>query len=291
MNSGLAELAACLASLDAMLARMERLVPEYDEKIRKNRHSTSKDIERLENKVSFAELRSIDQLCQDALARWLPQRPELATEWFVNEFKGMASPEDGVNELRQKRVRLLHAIELYKALTTSDSETIRAATDVPSAYSKLGDSVGQFFADTKRQCDVYDKNVFIMTRFQEGNAQLTLIDATIRQSLSQNGLVGHRADDKCYPNDRNLWDNVCTYMFGCRYGVAVLEDIMASEFNPNVALEYGFMRALGKPTLLLKEKRFLPRADILGTLWEEFDVFNIEKTVSSAINRWYRDVT
>ena len=106
----------------------------------------------------------------------------------------------------------------------------------------------------------------------------------------QQGLRGHRADDKCYPGDRNLWDNVCTYMIGCKYGIALLEDIIADEFNPNVALEYGFMRALGKPTLLLKERRFKARADILGTLWEEFDILDIETSITSAVSRWLRDV-
>jgi hypothetical protein len=37
------------------------------------------------------------------------------------------------------------------------------------------------------------------------------------------------------------------------------------------------MRALGKPVLLLKEKRMKPRADILGTLWEEFDILDVWK--------------
>jgi nucleoside 2-deoxyribosyltransferase len=79
-------------------------------------------------------------------------------------------------------------------------------------------------------------------------------------------------------------------MFGCKYGIAVLEDVFVAEFNPNVALEYGFMRALGKPTLLLKERRFSARADILGTLWEQFDVFDIPTTVKSSIDRWCRDL-
>lgn len=79
-------------------------------------------------------------------------------------------------------------------------------------------------------------------------------------------------------------------MVGCKFGIAVLEDILKAEFNPNVALEYGFMRALGKPTLLLKEQRMSPRADILGTLWEEFDIFEIEKGVTDAIRRWARDI-
>ena len=51
------------------------------------------------------------------------------------------------------------------------------------------------------------------------------------------------------------------------------------------------MRALGKPVLLLKEKRMSPRADIIGTLLEEFDILNIEKTIADAIERWIADCT
>lgn len=93
------------------------------------------------------------------------------------------------------------------------------------------------------------------------------------------------------PPDRNLWDNVCVYMSCCSMGIAILEDRAADEFNPNVALEYGFIRALNKPTLLLADKGFRNlRADIVGTLREEFDLFDIEDSVPSAIQRWLRDL-
>lgn len=288
MTSGLAELGTCLASLNALLARAKGLVLEYDRKIRKNPHSQTEDIARLKNSISFVELGSLDQICSDALARWLPERPELAKEWFVNETKGFGSPEDVVTELERKRVRLTFAIDLYRTL--ADDRHQSEASDVPRPYKKLGESMQRFFSDVGNGCDAYDRNVFIMTRFQSGNKELMLLDAAIRQSLRANGLRGHRADDRCYPSDRNLWDNVCTYMFGCKYGIAVLEDLVVAEFNPNVALEYGFMRALGKPTLLLKEKRFNARADILGTVWEELNIFDIEATVKSSIDRWWHDI-
>jgi len=160
---------------------------------------------------------------------------------------------------------------------------------IPPGHNKLIAPLEAFLADNSKLCEDYYKNVFIMTRFQPGNKTLEAIDKTLRDSLRLRGLVGHRADDRCYPTDRNLWDNVCTYMVGCKYGVAVLENILQDEFNPNVALEYGFMRALGKSTLLLKEKRMAPRADILGTLWEEFDILDIEGTIKSAVNRWLDD--
>jgi hypothetical protein len=181
-------------------------------------------------------------------------------------------------------LRLLGTAEAY------DRSVKLGNVVIPAGYKKLIEPLEAFFRDQTRGCADYSKNVFIMTRFQPGNKTLETIDKTIRSAVKTYGLVGHRADDGCYPTDRNLWDNVCTYMIGCKYGIAVLENILQNEFNPNVALEYGFMRALGKPVLLLKEKRMAPRADILGTLWEEFDMLEgIEMTIGDAINRWVHD--
>jgi CheY-like chemotaxis protein len=182
------------------------------------------------------------------------------------------------------RQSLASMVKAFAQLLSSDNQTL------PTGYSKLEGGVRSFFLDKQNGCEDFNKNVFIMTRFQPGNAQLESIDGAIRRVLAAHGLRGHRADDRCYVADRNLWDNVCVYMIGCKYGVAVLEDIIQQEFNPNVALEYGFMRGLGKETLLLKEKRFQPRADIMGTLWEEFDIFEIDSFVEAAINRWLRDI-
>ena len=50
------------------------------------------------------------------------------------------------------------------------------------------------------------------------------IQAAIVNSLKKHGLVGHRADDKVYPQDDDLWNNLCVYMMGCQYGIAVFED-------------------------------------------------------------------
>ena len=155
---------------------------------------------------------------------------------------------------------------------------------------KLQDSIAAFFRDFENGCQDYEKNVFLMTRYQRGSETLEQLDRLIRHTLAAAGLVGHRADDRCYTADRNLWDNVCTYMHCCRLGIAVLEDIVVDEFNPNVALEYGYMRGLEKPVLLLKERRFHPRADILGTLWEEFDILQLDQTVPAAVDRWLNDI-
>jgi hypothetical protein len=137
----------------------------------------------------------------------------------------------------------------------------------------------------------YERNVFIMTRFLPGDELLEELDQELRRALCRRGLNGVRADDRMFPIDRQLWKNVCVYMLCCASGVAILEDRLADEFNPNVALEYGFMRALDKPTLLLKDKLFRnQRADIMGTVHGEFNLGALAKTLPPAIDQWVRDL-
>lgn len=158
---------------------------------------------------------------------------------------------------------------------------------LPPGYEDLAADCTRFFADHPD----YARNVFIMTRFVAGNRLLAQLDETLRKTLCQHGLTGLRADDRVYPIGRELWRNVCVYMLGCKYGVAVLEDRVADEFNPNVALEYGFMRALAKPVLLLADSGFRRlRADVVGTLREEFDLTDIGATLPPALERWIRDL-
>ncbi|GGM73901.1 hypothetical protein GCM10007977_089340 [Dactylosporangium sucinum] len=159
---------------------------------------------------------------------------------------------------------------------------------IPPGYEFLSKECERFFRDHPR----YEDNVFLMTRFDPANKFLATLDATIRQTLRGKDLNPVRADDKMYMPDRNLWNNVCVYMLCCGKGVAILEDRAADEFNPNVALEYGFMRALNRPTLLLADKGFRNlRADIIGTLREQFDLLDIENTVPEALERWLAGLT
>ena len=58
-----------------------------------------------------------------------------------------------------------------------------------------------------------------------------------------------------YAPDGDVWNNVCVYMMGCAYAICVFEDIDTRDFNPNVAIEYGFLRAMDRRILLLKEQR------------------------------------
>ena len=110
--------------------------------------------------------------------------------------------------------------------------------------------------------------------------------------LGAHGLKARRADKKAYRDD--LWDNLCVYMFGSRYGLAILEDRGKSEMNPNVALEYGFMKALNRRVGLLREMNFQhDRADLTGKLARPFtvhDEFNLdEDSLKKGLATWLMD--
>lgn len=147
----------------------------------------------------------------------------------------------------------------------------------------------------------FDKNVFVMMKFPNksgGSAtdlHLEEIWNTISLTLARSyGLRAHRADQKDYSQGGWLWDNVCIYMESSKYGIAVLENLSGTEFNPNVAIEFGYMKGLGRTVLLLKEHSFNNiRADLIGRIWKEFsalDTSTIQKTVTSAIEDWAVDI-
>jgi nucleoside 2-deoxyribosyltransferase len=93
-----------------------------------------------------------------------------------------------------------------------------------------------------------------------------------------------------YMKDRDMWNNVCVYMLCCKQGIALLESYSKQEYNPNVAIEYGFMRALNKRVLLLRDKQFpRDRADITGKEMLPFDINN-KDSISRAMETWLKEL-
>lgn len=132
----------------------------------------------------------------------------------------------------------------------------------------------------------FEKSVFIAMRFR-GTEQFKGIEKILRDTVAKYGLKALRADDKTYSDQSDLWENVCIYMLGCKYAICVIESIEESQFNPNVAIEYGFLRALDRGILVLKEKqvRVLP-ADMLGKLYREFDGYKLKKSIAEQVSEW-----
>jgi len=165
-----------------------------------------------------------------------------------------------------------------------DSGDKSSSFAIPHGYEYLEPHVSALFKDAPN----YAENVFIIMRLIK-TIPMQQIYKVIVGSLSRMGLRSLRADQKTYHPE--LWGNVCTYMLGCSKAVIVFEDIEQREFNPNVALEFGFMIALNKPCLILKEKRLpKPPTDTIGHLWRDFDSFAMEDTIPDQISRWLVDI-
>lgn len=134
----------------------------------------------------------------------------------------------------------------------------------------------------------YDRNVFLMMRFGL-NPIFTGIHSVIADALKQEDLECIRADGRDYAN--TLWDNICVCMLGCRFGVVVYENIDTAGFNPNINLEVGFMLALGKKMLFLKESQ-LPAmpTDIMSHIYRIFDISNLRDSINVQIQKWVSDL-
>lgn len=131
-------------------------------------------------------------------------------------------------------------------------------------------------------------NVFLMMRFGETKQNAHILDS-LRGIMGHYGMNLLRADQKSYADF--LWANIQAYISACNYGIAVFEQINDKDFNPNVSLEVGYMLALQKPVLLLKEQRLqnLP-TDLVGHLYKQFDSFDVENSIRPKVKEWLRDV-
>lgn len=81
-----------------------------------------------------------------------------------------------------------------------------------------------------------------------------------------------------------------THLHGCGFGIAIYERIETDEPNANVGLEVGYLMAMNKPVLLLKDKTVpLLQADLAGKLYKEFDPHDAEGTIPAQLEKWLRD--
>lgn len=208
-----------------------------------------------------------------------------------------------VNDLFTIREDVLDANTVDKVADTIDkavrahmqSRDALAKLFLPPGFAHLASGVQRFREDFS-----YDRSVFVMMKYPDPNAaspqDAELLDdiwVSIDHTLNAYGLKARRADKRAYTDQ--LWENVCIYMLGSRYGLAVLEDRVATELNPNVTLEYGFMKALNRPVALLRDIGFKhDRADLTGKLALPFEIDEAKKlnrkSLSASLQNWLGDL-
>jgi hypothetical protein len=128
---------------------------------------------------------------------------------------------------------------------------------------------------------------FLIMRFTNGKPFQHIVDV-IKRTAEKQGLVIIRADGKEF--HAHLWENVQTLLHGCGFGIAVYERIEREEPNANVGLEVGYLMAMNKPVLLLKDKNVVAlQSDLAGKLYKPFDPYDPEKTIPNQLNAWLED--
>jgi predicted nucleotide-binding protein len=144
----------------------------------------------------------------------------------------------------------------------------------------------------------YSHNVFIMMSYKDDDRYRKTIQ-TIKRTLKDNGFNGLLASDKTV--NSQLWGNVQAYMLACKYGIAIITreeerkgtktKITTSQYNPNVAIELGFMLSRGKDVLILKDKVLekIP-TDVMGSLYQDFDLDNPRRSLARTVKRWIKEI-
>lgn len=135
----------------------------------------------------------------------------------------------------------------------------------------------------------YDKSIFIMTKFPQSNEQIDQelrdVIKAVEDAITEAGWVPRIASAQDF--HQILWDNVELYLLGCCRGVAIVESKYRSELNPNVAMEWGWMRGMGRSVLYLVEDSFqLARADWGGLIEYRFPWNNPKDKIREAVRKW-----
>jgi hypothetical protein len=168
------------------------------------------------------------------------------------------------------------------------AKLLRDVVEFPPHHLRHGQHLNQFHAPAP-----FDKSVFVMTKFPDpknptpADAQLAAVIQAVRDAVQKRGFVARVATDTSY--HALLWDNVELYLLGCQRGIAIVEDKYLPELNPNVAMEWGWMRGMGRNVLYLVEKDFKKkRADWAGLIERNFDWTQPGPDVQAAVDDWLK---
>ena len=175
---------------------------------------------------------------------------------------------------------------LYRAVDTNFAEDERLAPistlaqPHPPEIAMSLDRLRSKYPDPK-------KLGFLVMRFTPAKPYERIVKI-IKIVAEKHDLAIVRADEQEFHAD--LWGNVRTYLHGCGFGVAVYERIETNEPNANVGLEVGYLLAMSKPVLLLKDKT-LPniQSDLAGRLYKPFDPHDPESTIPPLMEKWLTD--
>lgn len=213
---------------------------------------------------------------------------DLSYEYGIEPQYSTSSAQDHVDYVVERFIDpaldyIAHKLQTLEGEATDNLLAASQDVRVTSYPVEIYQSLGRFLTDHP---DVR-RNAFIMMQFGSTKSHSSIVKA-IRDTLLSYGITAHRADDKEYHDD--LFGNVLTYLHGCSFGIAVFERLETDDFNPNVSLEVGYMRAQGKSICLLKDMTLKTmQTDLIGKLYKAFDPQDPVSSIPEELEKWLRD--
>ena len=186
----------------------------------------------------------------------------------------------------QKDANLTNLRALIRQSHINRIDKLRSFLEFPPHHAKHLEKLEEFHKKGS-----FEESVFIMTKYTEGNnpidEKLQTIINTVKNAVCQRGYIPRLANEDRYHS--SLWDNVEMYLLGCKRGIVIVENQYKPELNPNVMMEWGWMRGMNREVLYLVEEEFkFGRADIEGLLKDRFPWDNPSKAINDAVSGWLK---
>lgn len=127
--------------------------------------------------------------------------------------------------------------------------------------------------------------VFVIMPFAKRNDNLYDVVKKVFKKYHFNAI---RADESTFHDD--LWENVKVYLDCCVAAVAFFEKKLCKSFNPNVALEVGYMLGRGKKVFIIKDGRIkdLP-TDLKGKISCDYYRCGNNDTLVEQLEEWIQN--
>lgn len=202
----------------------------------------------------------------------------------VGEVNWLVSvPIANVDSISEDKVTSLAKNYIEATLEAEKTKKDKKISDEAISTPEIGKYIELF----RKDYSVKTKTAFIIMQFSKSKLHDEIVK-TIKEVLLKHNIVGLRADDKEYSDD--LLQNISTYMHCTDFGIAVFERIYKDDFNPNVSFEVGFMLGLKKHVCLLKDQTLSElHTDLVGKLYKQFDIQDIQNTLPDKLEKWLKD--
>lgn len=206
-------------------------------------------------------------------------------------FPASTNEEWADEDLRTNKNKLTHFLGHYeKSLDVTISEISKLLeinkgykSPIESAPASIRASVLRLFQDYPE----YHNNCFLIMSFSPTKFH-NKIQQILKHTFEKFQINLLRADGRSYSDD--LLGNIETYLHGCSFAIAVFERLESEVYNPNVSFEVGYLHGLKKPICLLKERTMHRlHSDLMGKLYVEFDMQDIEGTLPLGLEKWMKD--